>query len=530
MEPNTAEGRYNQLVTSRMIYLTRARDAATLTIPSLMPPEGYSSATKLPTPYQSMGARGLNNLAAKLLLALLPPNEPFFRMLVDDFTLQQVTQQPGMRGHVEQALGKVERAVMTAIEQQAIRVPTFEALKQLINAGNCLCFLPSEGGMRVYRLDRYVVSRDPMGHVLEIVTKDDCAPSTLPQEVQAHVKASAGGVNQMPGSPEKSVSIYTHIQREDDKWSVYQEVRGKVIEQSRGSYPLDKSPWIPLRWTQIDGEDYGRGYVEEFIGDLKSLDALSQAIVEGSAAAAKVLFLVNPNATTKADKAAKAPNGAFITGIEKDISVLQLGKFADFQVASKVVDGLKSDLGFAFMLNSAVQRNGERVTAEEIRVMVSELETGLGGIYSILAQEFQLPLVQRVLFTMQRAKKLPDIPKELASPTVTTGVEAIGRGQDLTKLGQLLQALEPLGPEAIASELNVGDYITRVGTALGIDTDGLVKSDEQKQQEAQQAQLQQAAQAAVPGAMAIAKDHLAPPKGVPQGGPQGAQQGAPASG
>ena len=47
--------------------------------------------------------------------------------------------------------------------------------------------------------------------------------------------------------------------------------------------------------NHVDGECYGRGRVEEFIGDLKSLEALSQALVEGSAAAAKVVFTVSPS-------------------------------------------------------------------------------------------------------------------------------------------------------------------------------------------------------------------------------------------
>ena len=58
-----------------------------------------------------------------------------------------------------------------------------------------------------------------------------------------------------------------------------------------------------------------------------------------------------------------------------------------------------------------------------------------------------------------------------------------------------LQALAPLGPEAVAQFMNVNDYITRVGTALGIDMDGLIKSEEQLQQERQQqAQEMQQAQ------------------------------------
>ena len=50
------------------------------------------------------------------------------------------------------------------------------------------------------------------------------------------------------------------------------------------------NPWLVLRFNTVDGEDYGRGRVEEFLGDLKSLEGLSQALTEGSSAAAKVVF------------------------------------------------------------------------------------------------------------------------------------------------------------------------------------------------------------------------------------------------
>ncbi len=69
--------------------------------------------------------------------------------------------------------------------------------------------------------------------------------------------------------------------------------------------PVDANPWLVLRFNHVDGEVYGRGRVEEFLGDLKSLEALSQAMVEGSAAAAKIVFTVNPSSTTKPSTLAK---------------------------------------------------------------------------------------------------------------------------------------------------------------------------------------------------------------------------------
>lgn len=499
----TAEGRYRQLEAARQPFLDRARDASRLTIPSLIPPSGHSAHSKLPTPFQGIGARGVNNLASKLLLALLPPNSPFFKLAIDDFTLTRMTQREGMRAEVEEALGKIERAVMGEIEASSIRVSGFEALKHLIVGGNVLLYLPPEGGMRVFPLERTVIKRDPMGTVLEIITKEDLSPDTLPEDLRKAVKDKSQG-------HEKTVELFTHVTRKGDKWEVCQEIKGIVVPGSRGTYPLDRSPYIPLRFTKIDGEDYGRGYVEEYYGDLRSLEALTQAIVEGSAAAAKVLFLVNPNGVTSQKVLAESPNGGIRSGNAEDVSVLQVQKYADFQIAFRTMETIERRLEFAFLLHTAIQRAGERVTAEEIRYMAGELEDALGGVYSILSQEFQLPLVHRLVFQMEKQKKLPTLPKGIVKPTITTGLEALGRGHDLNKLDVFIQGIAAMGPEVLAQYMNMDDYISRRGTALGIDMKGLIKTKDEIAQAQQAAQMRSLIDKLGPKGMDILRDHLKP--------------------
>lgn len=478
----SAGARYRQLEAKREPFLRRARDAAKLTIPSLMPPASHTGESKLPTPFQGLGARGVNNLSSKLLLALLPPNSPFFRLTIDDYSLEQLTQKEGMRAEVEEALGKIERAVQAEIETSAVRVTAGETLKQLLVAGNALLYLPYEGGAKMYRLDRYVVERDPMGNVLDLIVKESISPKALPEEIRDEIEK--GDLN-----PDQTVDLYTRVTRVDNKWEVYQEVKDKIIPGTQGTYPIDKCPWIPLRFTKIDGEDYGRGYVEEYYGDLRSLESLTQAIVEGSAAAAKVLFLVNPNGVTQQRTLAEAPNGAIRTGDANDVSVVQVEKFADFRIAFETINAISSRLSYAFLLNSAVQRGGERVTAEEIRYMASELEDALGGVYSILSLEFQLPLVKALMHRLEKQKRIPTLPKGTVRPTITTGLEALGRGHDLNKLDLFLQGvMQTFGPEVVAKYVNISDYLTRRATALGIDTKGLVKSEEELAAEQQQAQ------------------------------------------
>ena len=469
----TVARRYSQLESERDTFLERGREAARLTIPTLLPDEGHSSSTVYSTPYQGIGARGVNNLASKLLLALLPPNSPFFRLTIDDFDLQEIA--GDARGQVEEGLARIERAAMQEIEGRAIRVPSFEALKLLIVTGNALVYMPKKGGMKVYRPDRYCVKRDAMGNVLEIITKESVAPLMLPEDVQAMLPPS--------DNPTKNLDLYTCVMREGNGWTTKQEVAGMEITSAKGKFKLDQNPFIPLRFIRIDGEDYGRGFIEEYIGDLRSLESLTRAIVQGSAASAKLLFLVRPNGSTKANQLAKAANGTFVTGDANDVSALQVQKAGDFRVALETVRMINDRLASAFLLNSSVQRAAERVTAEEVRFMAQELETALGGVYSILSQEFQMPMINLLLDILQREGKMPKMPKDTVKPTVVTGIEALGRGQDLNKLATFLQYLQPLGAEVIANEMNLGDYIDRLAASLGIDTSGLIKSDEQKMQE-----------------------------------------------
>ncbi|AKG94507.1 collar/head-to-tail joining protein [Delftia phage IME-DE1] len=154
-----------------------------------------------------------------------------------------------------------------------------------------------------------------------------------------------------------------------------------------------------------------------------------------------------------------------------------------------------------------MQRSGERVTAEEIRYVANELEATLGGVYSVLSGEFQKPVVERLLVDLQLSSKIPDMPKEAVEPTVITGLDAIGRGQDLQKLQMFVSASQP-AMQFVQGEINWSNFVLRCAEATGIDSTGLLLSPQERQQ-AQQAQLQQQAmQSAAQSAGAAAGQNL----------------------
>jgi len=58
----TAEQLYSKLEGNRHSYLERARQAARLTLPYILPDEGFGASSRLNTPFQSIGSKGTNNI------------------------------------------------------------------------------------------------------------------------------------------------------------------------------------------------------------------------------------------------------------------------------------------------------------------------------------------------------------------------------------------------------------------------------------------------------------------------------------
>ena len=500
-----ARDRYNQLTRGRTQFLHTAVECSRLTLPYLVQ-EDLSSRPehqKLHTPWQSVGAKSVVNLAAKLMLALIPPQTSFFKLQVRDDKLG-VEFPREVKSELDLSFSKMEKMVMDYISASSDRVVVHQALKHLIVSGNALIFMGKDG-LKNYPLNRYVVNRDGNGNVCEIVTKELISRKILGQDLPVPLPNPPGDEGYKTGSDDQDIEVYTYVRLDDNgRWVWHQEAFDNILPGSRSTAPKNTSPWLVLRFNTVDGEDYGRGRVEEFLGDIRSLEGLSQALVEGSAAASKVVFLVSPSSTTKPKTIADAGNGAIVQGRPDDVGVIQVGKTADFRTAAEQMQNLERRIGEAFLVLSV--RESERTTAEEVRLTQMELEQQLGGLFSLLTVEFLIPYLNRTLHILQRNKEIPKIPKDLVRPQIVAGVNALGRGQDQQSLVQFAQTLaQTMGPEVMAKFLDPGEYVKRLAVAQGIDVLNLVKTPETMAQEKQQLQQDYAQKAMVDQASAFAK-------------------------
>ena len=484
----TARERYNQLSRDRRQFLDKAVDCSELTLPYLIQDDTSSKPNheSLTIPWQSVGAKCVVTLAAKLMLAILPPQTSFFKLQVKEDKLGEISNDPKIRGELDLSFSKIEKMIMDYIAASNDRVTIHQALKHLIVGGNALLFMGKDG-IKSFPLSRYVVNRDGNGNVLEIVTKELISRKVLEFDIPEPVPNSV--VDESQNSDKDDVEVFTFVKLVDGRWQWHQEVFNKIISGSKSTAPKNASPWLVLRFNTVDGEDYGRGRVEEFLGDLKTLEGLSQALVEGSAAAAKVIFLVSPSSTTKPQTIAKAGNGAIVQGRAEDVQVVQVGKTADFATAANMTQTIEKRLLEAFLVMNI--RQAERVTAEEVRLTQLELEQQLGGIFSLLTVEFLLPYLNRTLLVLQRSNQIPKLPKDIVKPTIVAGINALGRGQDRESLTAFIGTIaQTLGPEALMKYVQPLEAIKRLAASQGIDVLNLIKTQDQLDQEMQQQQQQ----------------------------------------
>ena len=510
-----ARDRYTQLTKGRSQFLDTAVECSRLTLPYLIQEDLSSRPThqKLHTPWQSVGAKATVNLAAKLMLALLPPQTSFFKLQIRDDKLGSDIPRE-VRSELDLSFSKMERMVMDYINASNDRVVVHQALKHLIVSGNALIFMGKEG-LKNYPLNRYVINRDGNGNVCEIVTKELVSRRVLGEDLPMPLPNSPGDDGYKTGSDDHDVEVYTYVRLDENgRWIWHQEVDKMILPGSRSTAPKNTSPWLVLRFNTVDGEDYGRGRVEEFLGDIRSLEGLSQALVEGSAAASKVVFLVSPSSTTKPKTIADAGNGAIVQGRPDDVGVIQVGKTADFRTAAAQMQTLERRIADAFLILQV--RQSERTTAEEVRLTQMELEQQLGGLFSLLTVEFLIPYLNRTLHILQRNRELPKIPKDLVRPQIVAGVNALGRGQDQQSLIMFIQTLaQTMGPEVIGQILAPSEFIKRLAAAQGIDVLNLVKSAETMEQEREAAMQQQQQQILMEQAGALAGSPMADPSKNP---------------
>jgi Autographiviridae portal protein len=476
---------YDRLAKDREGVLTTARQMSELTIPSLVPPPGYKAGDKLPGNNQSLGARCVNTLAASLLFIAFPPNQPVVRFEAVEYEVQQeIDKDPELWAQLEVSLARLaeshrKRLVSETTMESAYGV----AMKLLIVAGNCLWKHISLNSPTVFNPCHYVCMRNARGDPLLSIHKECVSLQALAPDFRELVYAKSPELRDKP-LWEQEVDIYSvcRLRQEEDEgyWEYWQEYKGALLPGTEVATDFDNPPMYPLWMIPQWGQNWGRSYCEEYRGDLFTAEALSSAVNDGAALMALSLLFVDPSGRTSVRQIREARNLSTFSGKATDLSVFRAEKGADLAFVMKVMETVDRRLSAAFLLNFAIQREGERVTAEEIRRLGGELDKALGGLYSELSQRTQRPIMMRFIhLNEEKNPKLPKLPKGLVQVQVITGVDALGNSKEVQDLDELASAVSKYFPKDAAMILKARGWVLRYAAAKGIKPDGLIATTEE---------------------------------------------------
>lgn len=480
--------------------LRRFEKYAGFTLPRLMTGDGYNPySDELRHDWQSVGAQAVNFLVNKLVLTLFAPSRPFIRLeLNEDWKARFQAENPNFEDKdITEMLAAGERKVTSELDKmEGFRPRLYTLLAHLVTFGNVLAYLPDDKDetIAVYSVKRWVLRRTGTGAIKCLLIREEMKFDELKPNVQADVKAQTDARKYQPGT---KVAYFRMITRNDKGgYEMAQYVDGtRLSSEFDGAWGSERElPYVVLTWNREEENPYGTGHVEDYAGDFSTLSSLSEAEVTGAILASEFRWLLDPNGQTRPDQLETSKNGDVLAGRDGDLTLITSDKSGAVQAVSAVAQDRIRRIGQGFLLNTAVTRDAERVTAEEIRMQATELETGLGGAYSRIALELQGPVARWLLKRLKL--KLNDTQLEV---TVITGLDALSRSGDLDNLRAALgdvAGLQNLAAGPVAAELELGNILSAIFTGHGLAAGTFVKSAQKKAQEqaaAQQAAAQQTA-------------------------------------
>lgn len=510
----TLKDRFKRYDGERSPIRAKVAEYASLTLPWIMPAVDRTQerqSEELPVPAGSIGARAVNHLANKIATSLFIPSMPFMKLDVTEAGYVQAEQIDGLsRAALDTLLAKVEHEAISSINAAQHRAQSVLAVKQAIITGNALLYYPEDGAVQVYNFHDYVWKRNMEGEVVEFLTCERVNTEQLTPELNKQLEDK----NLKPIHDHVSVEIFTRVHRKYTGinkyvWKVQQAIEDIELDIDNdldAQYKADELPWMFITWNLARGEDYGRGLIEDYYYAFEAHRILSASQMRMFAIMANKKFFVEPGAVTNPEmlnRITESPPGSFHE-LPKD-SVWTIEHVdAEVSVVYEKIQALEREIAQSFLLNSAAVREAERVTAEEIRMQVQELETSFGGIYSKLATDWQVPL-GKLLLVRVKAKDILDIPE--VTMTVVTGIEAMSRMGELENVRTLLSDMAGIGSMAptVLERLKLSDLWMLMASLRGIDAFKIIYTDkefqelkqaEQEQAMQQQQQLQQSQAAA----------------------------------
>lgn len=489
---DTGRGWWDSMTMDRSSMLRRKEAQAAATIPTTLPDENYQVRNEaLTNGSSSLGNQGATNIVNKLMLAMFAPGVTFMKLelapkLKAKFLEQLQLQDDSLLTDV---MAEGEREAIRVLEQSGSRPALYEGLAALVCVGDVLMDLSDKDIISFLSLRDYAVERNRRGLMLRLVFREITRVQDLEESAQDEYRRAVPACK-----PRDKVTIYTTVRyvRGMYRSTVFVE-DVELSAKHSGKWKPENMPYRALTWRLPLGQDYGVSLAEDYSNDLGTHDVVSEALADGAILASQFRWACNPSGITQPEDVQKGSNGDVIPADPKDLSLIFAQIGAQLQSITAIEEIYSRRIGRGFLMNSAVTRNSERTTAEEVRIQAIELEQSLGGVYSRLAIDMQGPISRWML-----RKADIQVRGTKIEPTIITGLDALSRTAELQRMMGFLQDVttlssiptetrEMLNEQPIISDMAAGRGVNRTKYVASTDVVAQRRNDRAQSQANQQA-------------------------------------------
>lgn len=441
------------------------------TLPSVYPKENTDESTQLQFDYSSAGAEAVNSMASSLGMTFFAPNRPFFKFEQTQELKEAAATEQISLVELTGILANVESDIMKVGEAKGVRAGLTKSGKNILITGNCLLYMPKgeKARMLTYGPRKFCVRRDSSGEPVETILREKTELLNLDAKVQDLIKSD----REVKDDEEEEVILYTYMFRAGDKWITYQSAENITLTETRKVYNETTFPYHIQKWNLVDGEDYARGLVEDYAGDFHALMGTSASLSSIIAIIADTKFLVSARGGIDINTLNKAAAGTYVAGEADSIKATTATFNVPNQMIENAIDKYERRIGKAFLVNSSMIRDAERVTAEEINFIRDQLTSAYGPQYSEISSSTQLWLANMLMREIDTGEI-----KKYAKISITTGIDSLARTADNESIIRWLQSLAVIDsvPDVLKNNMKTDNISKSLATGFHVKDDDYYKT------------------------------------------------------
>ncbi len=477
--------RFEHLYGLNTPFLDEAKEMAELVVPGMYegtPLNPYGTGTSLfgldnfASANQSLIAKGVLLLSWSMANVVLPADGDYFKRSIEpsvgafydnlEEQRKQISQQEGQPTDPADFI-----PINTQINQEFLRDDII--IKKQIAASNhqevlAKCFFHSlTSGISVfahltltqakyYTIQNSAVVFDSAHEAVEIIVVDRLPLTSLPEDVRK--KVSGGLSKERISNLEPSrifVTVVTQqVKLDPETMRINTEIEGMPIDELSFDIPADAPVMIALPFMFMNNSDPRPiGWLTFNRGDLNSYENTSLSI-ESMVAAASVCILGLPPGKRITSEELRDAMGLTVIPISDVKAKLEAVVAPISQNLQQVLgrhDKLERTVMLLFGMDFAIQRQGERVTAEEIKQLSDGLMKLFGSTMKQMERMFQQKHSRREFYLAEEDEMIRPVDKKMYVMSLTAGLQAqeaqnsVGKMDQLLARGQQLATLQQAG-------------------------------------------------------------------------------------